>query len=127
MDQVCNTASPPRNRDIVDFLVQALSSIDLKPRIRRKCVKLLYKTCAGHTLLPRSLRFELPEITTRDVQYRGGSADVLKYESGGREVAVKVLRVQGFSLEDMTNVSDCSELPSSYASVNQPPASAEVL
>ena len=34
---------------------QALGILDLAPRIRRKCVKPLYKMCASHTLLPTSL------------------------------------------------------------------------
>jgi hypothetical protein len=49
--------------------------------------------CAGRTLLPRSLHFELPENSTGVVVYHGGFADVLKRECCGREVAVKTLRV----------------------------------
>lgn len=75
------------------------------PKVRRKCIRSLYKMCAGHTLLPSSLRFELPEGTMGAAQYRGGSADVLKRKCGGRDVAVKALRARGISSEGMRNVS----------------------
>lgn len=85
---------------------QALDSLDFSLRIRRKCVKRLYKICASRALIPRSLRFELPEDTMGAVQYHGGSADVLKRECGDRTVAVKALRPRPhLSLEDMRNVS----------------------
>ena len=41
-----------------------------------------------------------------DVRYRGGFADVLRCECGGREVAVKALRPQ-VSLEEMRKASHC--------------------
>ena len=40
-----------------------------------------------------------------NVQYHGGFADVLRRESGGQEVAVKILRPQGLSLQEMRKVS----------------------
>jgi hypothetical protein len=62
--------------------------------------------CAGHTLLPRSLHFELPDNSTGGVECRGGSADVLKRECRGREVAVKTLRTRDNNhWQDITNVS----------------------
>lgn len=61
--------------------------------------------CAGHTALPRSLHFELPESELDDVQYRGGFADVLRCEYGGRGVAVKILRRRGLSSQEMRKVS----------------------
>ena len=71
---------------------QALVILDLTPRIRRKCVKLLYKTCAGRISLPTSLRFELPEEPMGAALRRGGFAEVFKcQQSCGREIAVKVL------------------------------------
>ena len=89
-----------------NILDQALDTLDFALQIRRKCVKSLYKTCAGHTLLPRSLHFELPENSTGVAEYRGGFADVLKREHRGREVAVKVLRVCGVNCwQEITNVS----------------------
>ena len=73
-------------------LNQALGILNLTPRIRRKCVKLLYKTCADRASLPTSLRFELPEGPMGPVMGRGGFAEVFKcQQSCGREVAVKVL------------------------------------
>ena len=69
-------------------------------------MKSLYKMCAGRTLLPRSLHFELPEDPVGVVVYRGGFGDVLKREHRGREVAVKALRVYDNNLrQDITNVS----------------------
>ena len=67
----------------------------------------VYKMCAGHTMLPRSLHFELPENITGDVRCQGGFADVVKYEYGGRQVAVKVLRVTECRLREIMNVSRC--------------------
>ncbi|KAF9642628.1 kinase-like protein [Thelephora ganbajun] len=100
IDEACHhTLQSLRNQLIdfcLDFLVsvcQALDSLDFAPQTRRECVKPLYKMCAGHTLLPKSLRFELPEYNMDDVRYHGGFADVVKCEYRGREVAVKALRV----------------------------------
>ena len=75
--------------------------------------------CAGHNLLPESLRFELPENTMGDVQYRGGFANVLKREWGNREIAVKVLRPQDFTPQEMTKVSNSSSAPISRALLNR--------
>lgn len=56
-------------------------------------------------MFPRTLRFELPGDAMDDVRYRGGFADVLRCECGGREVAAKALRPQGISLQGMRKVS----------------------
>jgi len=70
-------------------------------------VKSLYKMCARHTLLPRSLHFEIPEDPTAVVLYHSGFADVSKREHRGQAIAVKVLRPRnGNGLQDMTNVGD---------------------
>ena len=61
--------------------------------------------CAGHRLLPISLKCELSGNTGDDVQYYGGFADVLKGEHHGREVAVKVLRGRNRGSHDIVNVS----------------------
>ena len=50
--------------------------------------------CAGHTKLPRSLHFELPRSVTGGRQHSGGFSEVFRCESGGREVAVKALRLK---------------------------------
>ena len=55
-------------------------------------MKSLYKMCAGHALLPRSLHFELRDDPIGVVVCRGGFADVSKHMHRDREVAVKVLR-----------------------------------
>ena len=104
--------APPRPRSISNSLFdQAIDPLSLAPRIRKKCVKSLSKMCANHTLLPALLRFELPVDITGDAQYRGGSANVLRRECGGQEVAVKALRPHGLTLEEMKNVS-CHRLTS---------------
>lgn len=61
--------------------------------------------CADYTLLPASLRFGLPVDAVGDAQYHGGSANVLRREYGGQEVAIKALRPHGLTPEEMKNVS----------------------
>ena len=68
-------------------------------------MKSLYKTCAGHTLLPGLLHFELHDDPMDVTVCQGGFGDVSKREYRGQEVAVKVLRAQkGGSLQVMTSV-----------------------
>ena len=55
-------------------------------------MKSLYRTCARHILLSRSLRIELPDSPTGVPLYRGGFGDVWKCEYREKQVAVKVLR-----------------------------------
>ena len=88
---------------------QASDGLDFASQIRKKCVKLLYKMCSGHALLPRSLYFELPGNLPDATACCGGFADVLECEYHGRKVAVKALRVyeKGF-LQKVTNVSHSS-------------------
>jgi hypothetical protein len=87
--------------------VQAVDNLDFAPQIRNKCVRSLYKMCAGHTMLPRSLHFELPgnAMDADGALYCGGYADVFRCESGGREVAVKVLRRLSLSSQEIKKVS----------------------
>ena len=69
-------------------------------------MKLLYNTCAGHTLLPMSLQIEVCYDPADDPHSSGGFADVWKSEHLGREVAVKVLRICAKSdLQKITRVS----------------------
>lgn len=58
-------------------------------------MKSLYKTCAGHASLPRSLYFELDGDPVGFPMYSGGFGDVWKCEYRDREVAVKILRPRG--------------------------------
>lgn len=97
---------------------QALNTLDFAPRIQRKCMKLLYKMCAGHVMIPRSLNFELCGDTSGTPLCRGGSADVSRCDYNGQVVAVKVLRMHG-SLQDMTNVSHWWAFVPLYMLVNQ--------
>ena len=67
---------------------------------------MLYKTCAGHTLLPMSLQIEVYYDPAEVPHSYGGFADVWKSEHLGREVAVKVLRRYAKSdLRKITRVS----------------------
>jgi len=90
----------PHFREMADLVpsllrsfVQALNELDLTSRIRKKCVRVLYKICARNALFPRSLRIELRDNRDNIVLYRGGFGDVSKREYQGREVAVKRLRI----------------------------------
>ena len=71
---------------------QALDSPDLPPRIRKKCLKLLYRVCGRHALLPSVSKIPICYDRTGIALYRGGFADVWKGEYCGRDVAVKVIR-----------------------------------
>jgi len=117
VDEVRHRAIPPSNNWFIDFhsdllipVDQALDTFDFASRIRRKCIKSLYKMCACHAMIPYSLHFELCESVRDAPLCHGGSADVSKHKHGSREVAVKVLRVRG-NLRDMTNVSAGELLP----------------
>ena len=88
------------------LFLQALGSLELAQRIRRRCVRSLYKMCARHSLLPRSLQVELCYDPASAPLCGGGFADVWKGKCRGLEVAVKVLRKYPDSdLEKITHVS----------------------
>lgn len=76
----------------------------------------LYKMCACHSLLPRSLHFELDGDTMDAVLYRGGFADVLKREHRGREVAVKALRIR--DTDDLRDISSVGHFYSLHMSAD---------
>ena len=113
IDEACHHAILSLGNWFIDIcsnpsisLGQALDNLNLPPRARRKCVKSLYKTCAGHTLLPRSLHFGLHEDPVGGPVHGGGFGDVWKCEHRGREVAVKVLRPRyNNGSRDVNNVS----------------------
>ena len=66
----------------------------------------LYKMCAGHSLLPRSLQIQACYDLSGIAHCRGGFADVWKGTYGDREVAVKALRIYANSdLQKITRVS----------------------
>ena len=71
---------------------QALNMPELPPQIRKECLKLLYRTCGRHALLPRTLKIQVRYNQTGTALYRGGFADVWKGEHCGQDVAVKVIR-----------------------------------
>ena len=83
-------------------------------------MKSLYKMCAGHTSLPKSLYFELQEDPTGVVLDRGGFADVSKREYLGKEVAVKVLRTHhSISPQEMVNVGHWRAFIASHVLANR--------
>ena len=56
-------------------------------------MKSLYRICASHSLLPRSLQIEVCYDLLSLAHFRGGFADVWKGNHRGRVVAAKVLRI----------------------------------
>ena len=72
------------------------------PSTRKKCLKLLYRTCGHYALLPRVLKIPICYDRTGVALYRGGFADVWKGEHCGRDVAVKVIRT--YSNSDLQKI-----------------------
>ena len=69
-------------------------------------MKSLYKTCARHSLSPKSLQIAACYDPAAVPYSHGGYADVWKGEYGGLEVGVKVLRTYVTSdLKKITYVS----------------------
>ena len=84
---------------------QTLNTPDLLPLTQKKCLKLLYRTCGHHALLPETLKVSARYGHTGNLPCRGGHADVWKGEYRGQDVAVKVLRTySNRELEKMINV-----------------------
>ena len=81
---------------------QALDRPDLPPPTGKKCLKLLYKTCGHHALLPRTLDIPVHYDRTGAALFRGGYADVWKGEHCGQNVAVKVIRT--YSNSDLQKI-----------------------
>ena len=75
---------------------------ELPPRIRKKCLKSLYRTCGRQALLPSTLKIPVCYDRTGTALYRGGYADVWKGQHYGRDVAVKVIRT--YSNDDLQKV-----------------------
>lgn len=82
-----------------------LDSANLSPWTEKKCLRLLYKTCGHHILLPKALQVLANYDRSSGALCHGGFGDVWKGELSGREVAVKVIRtyLQG-ELERVINV-----------------------
>ena len=75
---------------------------ELSPRIRKRCLKSLYRTCGRHTVLPRALKISIRYDRTGVALYRGGYADVWKGRHHGRNVAVEVIRT--YSNNDLQKI-----------------------
>jgi hypothetical protein len=65
---------------------------ELSPKIRKMCLKSLYRTCGHNALLPRALKVPICYDRTGTPLYSGGFADVWRGQHCGRDVAVKVIR-----------------------------------
>ena len=76
------------------------------PHLRNNCLKLLYRACACHALLPTSLQVELEDSLIGVPVCRGGSGEVHKCKYRGQQVAVKVLKV--YANDDPRNVARVS-------------------
>jgi len=97
------TMNPCQSKPILTHSAnQALDRPDLSPRARENCLRSLYKMCGRHGFLPTSLKIPLSCERNGDALYRGGFADVWKGEHGGRDVAVKVMRI--YSNSDLQKV-----------------------
>ena len=75
-------------------------------------MKSLYRMCARHSLLPRSLQIKACYDPTEIPHSRGGFADVWKGEYGDQAVAIKVLGISTTSdLKKISRVSHrwCSQ------------------
>ncbi|KAF9649062.1 kinase-like protein [Thelephora ganbajun] len=69
---------------------------------RKRYLKLLYRTCGHHKLVPATLKIPICYDRTSHALYKGGFADVWKGEHRGRDVAVKVIRM--YSTSDLKKV-----------------------
>ena len=75
---------------------------ELSPETRKKCLKLLYRICGRHALLPKALKIPSCYNQSSAALYRGGFADVWKGEHRGQDVAVKVIRT--YSNSDLQKI-----------------------
>ena len=110
IDEVCciSTQICRAERALRRSVDQVLDRPDLPLWVQVKCLRLLYKTCGHHGLLPKALK--VPVFYDRDDYplYQGGYADVWKGECRGREVAVKVIRA--YSRSDLRKITKVSYL-----------------
>ncbi|KAF9789484.1 kinase-like domain-containing protein [Thelephora terrestris] len=107
-------------QSFVDLLDRALLDVpDLSPPIRKRCLKLLYKVCGRHAIIPGALRVTVKYDRMGCALYKGGFADVWKGEHSGRHVAVKVLRT--YSTSDLQKIIGkfCKEVVT-WRSLNHP-------
>ena len=70
-----------------------MNTPDLPPSAQKMSLKLLYKTCGHHAIVPSALKVQVDYDQTSDAPYRGGHADVWKGRHSSRDVAVKVIRL----------------------------------
>ena len=71
---------------------KALGTSHLSPLTQKKSLRLLYRTCGHHTLLPSALIVSAHYDRAHNPPCKGGYADVWRGEYRGQDVAVKVLR-----------------------------------
>ena len=83
----------------------------LLPSTQKGWLKLLYRTCGHHEIIPRTLQVPVSYDRTRSPLCRGGYADVWKEEYHGQSVAVKVIRTyKNEVLQKVIHVSRCCAL-----------------
>lgn len=122
MDEVCLLSvcrcQPDRSMlTVTCFFRQALETLDLSVQVRKKYLKVLYRTCGHHALLPTTMHIPARYDRMADALYTGGCGDVWKGEYRNREVAVKVIRTYSSSdLKKVIGVGCVS--PSSRPSIN---------
>ena len=66
--------------------------LGILPRAQGRCLRLLYKMCGRHALLPNTMNIRIYCDRTGCAEYYGEYADVWKRRYQGRNVAVRVTR-----------------------------------
>ena len=70
-----------------------MNTLNLPPPAQKKSLRLLYRACGHHAIVPSALKVTIDYDRTGDALYRGGYADVWKGKFSGQDVAVKVIRL----------------------------------
>ena len=81
------------NINICRIVDQKLSIPNLSPFAQRRSLRLLYRACGHHAIIPNALKVVVDCDRTSVAPYRGGYADVRKAQCSGRDVAVKLIRL----------------------------------
>ena len=109
IDEACSTLPTITRLTSTCSGNQALDSPSLSLLSQKKWIRLLYRACGQHELLPRTLEVPIYYDRTSDALFRGGYADVWKGECRGRDIAVKVIRTYATSdLQKIIGVGRCT-------------------
>src|ERR1700753_768613 len=79
--------------NICRFVDQTLNTSDLTSFAQKRYLRLLYRTCGHHSIIPSSLKVVVECNRTDLALYKGGFADVWKGRCSGLDVVVKVIRL----------------------------------